>query len=284
MSYSFKTIVYQVVDNILTITLNRPEQLNAVNQSMLNELLAALDLADADDDVSAIIITGAGKAFCAGADLSEGDQTFDYDETADNIRPDAGGIITLRLYDCLKPVIGAINGVAVGFGVSMLLAMDIRVASDQARFGFVFTRRGIVPDACSSWFLPRIVGISQALEWSYSGRVFDSNEALNAGLIKSVHPTGMLLLEAHRIAREIIDNTAPVSIALTRQMLWKMMSADHPMDAHKIESRAIQSRGKSTDAREGISSFLEKRPANFSCKVSKDMPEFYPWLNDPNFK
>jgi enoyl-CoA hydratase/carnithine racemase len=292
----YDTLDYSVSDNILTLTLNRPDKLNAFNGQMMNELLHAFDAADADDDVRAIIVTGAGRAFCAGADLSQGAKTFDYAKrddkpekagtpvdadgnpewSHDSVR-DGGGRVTLRIYECLKPVIGAINGPAVGIGATMLLPMDIRLAADTARIGFVFARRGITPEACSSWFLPRLVGISRALEWTYSGRIFPAAEALAGGLVSAVHAPEALLPAARALAREIVDHAAPVSVALTRQMMWRMLGADHPMEAHKIDSRAIYSRGASPDAKEGVMSFLEKRPAQFTNKVSSDMPAFFPW-------
>jgi len=300
---SYETIKYEVEDNILTITLHRPEKMNAFTGQMMLDMIDAFDRADADDDVRAIIITGEGKAFCAGADLSAGAKTFDYEKRDD--RPDKGGSattsdgeidwshpsvrdgggrLTLRIYESLKPVIGAINGAAVGIGVTMQLPMDIRLASEKARFGFVFARRGIVPEACSSWFLPRIVGVSQALEWVYSGRVFDAQEALRGGLVREVLPEDELLPKAREIAREIADNTAPVSIALSRQLIWRMAGADHPMEAHKMDSRSIFSRGASADAKEGVMSFLEKRPATYPCKVSEDMPVFFPWWDEREYE
>ena len=284
MSYS--TILYEVEDNILTITLNRPEALNAFNNEMLFELIDACDKADADDDVRAIIITGAGRGFCAGADLSGGGNAFDYDSRDDKengLSRDGGGRLTLRLYELNKPIIAAINGPAVGVGVTMTLPMDIRLASTNAKFGFVFARRGIVPEACSSYFLPRVVGISKALEWCYSGKVFPASEAMEGGLLRSLHEPEDLLVEARKIATEIADNTSAVSITLVRHMMWKMLGADHPMEAHKIDSRGIYHRGKSPDSKEGVVSFLEKRPAEFPGKVSTDMPEFFPWWEGREF-
>jgi enoyl-CoA hydratase/carnithine racemase len=293
---AYQTIDFSLADNILTLTLDRPDKLNAFNSQMLSELLDAFDRADADDDVRAIIVTGAGRAFCAGADLSSGAKTFDYavrpdraaqtaaarksDGTVDWSHPavrDGGGRLALRIFECMKPVIAAVNGAAVGIGATMQLPMDIRIASEDARFGFVFSRRGITPEACSSWFLPRVVGISKALEWSFSGRVFPAQEALAGGLVRSLHKPDELLPAARAIAREIADNAAPVSVALTRQMFWRMLGADHPMEAHKIDSRSIHSRGAAADAKEGITAFLEKRPASFTDKVSQDMPPFFPW-------
>ena len=284
MSYS--TILYEVEDSILTITLNRPEALNAFNNEMLFELIDACDKADADDDVRAIIITGAGRGFCAGADLSGGGNAFDYDSREDKengLSRDGGGRLTLRLYELNKPIIAAINGPAVGVGVTMTLPMDIRLASTNAKFGFVFARRGIVPEACSSYFLPRVVGISKALEWCYSGNVFPASEAMEGGLLRSLHEPEDLLVEARKIATEIADNTSAVSITLVRHMMWKMLGADHPMEAHKIDSRGIYHRGKSPDSKEGVVSFLEKRPAEFPGKVSTDMPEFFPWWEGREF-
>ncbi len=283
---SYKTIIYDVEDGILTLTLNRPESLNAFNREMLAEMLDACDRADADDNIKAIIVTGAGRAFCAGADLASGGDTFDADARSDRtsgLQPDGGGILTLRLHKLNKPIIAAINGAAVGVGVTMTLAMDIRIAADVAKFGFVFARRGIVPEACSSYFLPRVVGISQALEWCYSGRVFPAEEALQGRLVKSLHDKDTLLDHARQIAIDIRDNTAPVSVALIRHMMWRMLDADHPMDAHKIDSRGIYHRGRSADAKEGVESFLEKRPAEFGLKVSSDMPEYFPWWEEPDF-
>lgn len=294
---AYETIKYEVADRILTITLNRPEKLNAFTAKMMFELIDAFDKADADDEVRAIVVTGAGRAFCAGADLSAGAATFDYDNRKDAPRAehgspvradgsidyaheavrDGGGRLTLRIFECLKPVIAAVNGPAVGVGITMQLAMDIRLASEDAKFGFVFARRGIVPEAASSYFLPKIVGISQALEWCYSGRVFGAQEAKDGRLVRSVHKPGELLPAAYALAREIADNSAPVSVALTRQMLWRMAGADHPIEAHKVDSRAIYSRGRSGDAREGVTSFLEKRPADYPDRVSADLPDFFPW-------
>jgi enoyl-CoA hydratase/carnithine racemase len=295
---AYETITYEVDHNILTLTLNRPDKLNAFNATMQRELIDAFDRADADDEVRAIIVTGTGRGFCAGADLSSGADTFDRDvqrgpvkrldsgevDYSDPAVRDGGGQVTLRIFKCLKPVIAAVNGPAVGIGVTMLLAMDIRIASDAARFGFVFSQRGIVPEAASSWFLPRIVGISQALEWSYSGRVFPAQEALAGRLVSKVVPPDQLLPAARDLARSFIANTAPVSIALIRQMMWRMLGADHPMEAHKIDSRGIYARGRSEDVKEGVTSFLEKRPAEFKNKVSSDMPSYFPWWDEPEYK
>jgi enoyl-CoA hydratase/carnithine racemase len=294
---SFTEIKYDVVDKVATITLNRPDKLNAFTRVMMKEMIEAFDKADADDDVRAVIVTGAGRGFCAGADLSQGANTFDYDKRSDRdsvgrgqgidwsderIR-DGGGRLSLRIFECLKPVIAAVNGPAVGVGVTMQLPMDFRIASDAARFGFVFARRGIVPEACSTWFLPRIVGISKAMEWSATGRVFDAKEALDGGLVSRVVKPEELLPVATALAREIADNTAPVSVALTRQMFWRLLGADHPMEAHKLDSRAIYARGQQGDAREGVVAFLEKRPAKFPDKVSADMPAFFPWWSERKY-
>jgi enoyl-CoA hydratase/carnithine racemase len=289
----FETIKLEIADKVAVLTLNRPDKMNAFTGQMMLDVMAAFDYTDSNDDVGAVIVTGAGRAFCAGADLSEGAKTFDYDNRTD--RPekgeagsidrlrDGGGRMTLRMFESLKPIIGAINGAGVGVGATMQLPMDIRIASKAARFGFVFARRGIVPEACSSWFLPRLVGISKALEWCYSGRVFDAEEALAGGLVRSLHEPDDLMPAAHIIAREIVDNAAPVSIALTRHMMWRMLGADHPMEAHKIDSRGVYARGQSPDAREGVMSFLEKREPQFSAHVSTDMPEFFPWWDEHPF-
>ena len=288
----FETLLFDVEDGIATITLNRPDKLNAFTAQMMLDMIAAFDATDADDAVKAVIVTGAGRGFCAGADLSSGGQTFDYAARGESARDEAkvgdvyrdgGGRVTLRIFDSLKPVICAVNGAAVGIGVTMQLAMDIRIASTEARFGFVFARRGITPEAASSWFLPRLVGISTALEWSYSGRVFPASEAKDRGLVRSLHAPEDLLPAARAIAREIIDNTAPVSIALTRQMMWRMLGASHPMEAHKADSRAIQARGQAADAREGVSSFLEKRTPTYPNHVSNELPDIWPTWTPPKF-
>jgi len=284
MAYS--TILYEVEDNVLTLTLNRPEKLNAFNRDMMHEMINAFDRADEDDNVRAIIVTGAGRGFCAGADLSVGADTFNADAREDResgLQRDGGGLLTLRIFESKKPVIAAINGPAVGIGATMLLPMDIRICSTEAKIGFVFSRRGIVPEACSSYFLPKIVGINQALEWCISGRVFPSEDALAGGLVRSVHEPDELIAVAKSIAGEIANNTSAVSVALIRQMLWKMLGADHPMEAHKVDSRGIYYCGKSDDVKEGVESFLEKRSAKFPLKVSKDMPEFYPWWQEREF-
>jgi enoyl-CoA hydratase/carnithine racemase len=284
----YEQILYHVKDKVLTITLNRPDRLNAFTVRMGDELTDAFDRADMDDDIRAIIVTGAGRAFCAGADLEAGGDAFNLEKRKDIVdsatQRDPGGVVALKIFGSLKPVIAAINGPAVGVGATMILPMDIRIASDSARFGLVFARRGVVPEACSSWFLPRIVGISKALEWVFSGRVFSAQEALNSGLVRSIHAPDDLLSAANNIAREIADNTSAVSIALSRQMMWRMLGADHPMETHKVDSRAFFSTGKTTDAKEGIESFLEKREPVFTNKPSTDMPEFYPWWQERKFE
>ena len=278
----YKNILLEQQDNIAVLSLNRPNKLNAFTFSMMEEMIAALDSLDADDSVHALIITGKGRAFCAGADLSSGQETFNpsfdnFSVQEDDFRRDSGGILTLRMYKFLKPIVIACNGPAVGIGASMQLAADIRLASDQARFGFVFNNRGIVPDACSSWFLPKIVGISSALELTYSGRIIDASEALKLNLVSSIHDSENLLDNAIDFVKNMVKNSAPVSIALTRQMLWRSLEGSGPYDAHVVESKAIDSRGASEDAKEGVSSFLEKRGAEFKNKVSLDMPSFFPW-------
>ena len=304
MSRDFETIRLETDgDGIATLTLDRPDKLNAFNRAMLADMVAAFDATDADDSVRAVIVTGNGRAFCAGADLSgAGGATFDYakskrwddgdspiraDGSVDYANPavrDGGGILSLRIFASKKPVIGAINGPAVGVGVTMTLPMDFRLASDTARFGFVFARRGIVPEAASSWFLPRLVGIGQALEWCYAGRVFDAAEALKGGLVRSLHAPDDLLLAAHALARELTVDSAPVSVSLMRRMLWNGLGLPHPMDAHRIESRAIWTRGASGDAREGVGAFLEKRAAVFPDRVSEAWEAFAPWFDEPGYR
>jgi enoyl-CoA hydratase/carnithine racemase len=292
---SYRTITYAVEDGIATLTMAQPAKLNAFSTAMMAEMIDAFDRIDADDAVRAVIVTGEGRAFCAGADISAGPDGFIADADADLLNADGtidyakaaardgGGLLTLRIFRCLKPVIAAINGAAVGIGATMTLPMDIRIASHDARFGFVFVRRGIVPEAASAWFLPRIVGISQALEWCYSGRLFPASEAAEGGLVKAVCEPEELLATARTLARGFVESTAPVSIALTRQMLWQGMGMRHPMDAHRIDSRAIMSRGRSADAAEGVTAFLEKRPAAFPDRVSADMPDFFPWWDEPTY-
>jgi len=284
------TITTGVSDHIMTITLDRPESLNSFNIAMLRELHDAFDRADSDDDVRVVIVTGAGRAFCAGADLSGGAESFDHESVTGSVGSpsgevrDGGGILTLRIFRCLKPVIAAINGPAVGVGATMTLPMDIRMASTDAKFGFVFAARGIVPEAASSWFLPRIVGISKAAEWCFTSRVFRAPEALDAGLVRSLHAPDELLPAARELASEIVANSAPVSVALSRMMLWRMMGASHPMDAHRVDSRAVNYTGGTPDAREGITAFFERRPAEWSMSVNDDLPPFVPWWDEPRFK
>ena len=285
---AYEDIDCQTTDGVMTITLNRADKLNALSRPMRHSLLAAFDQADADDDVRAVIVTGAGRAFCAGADLSKGAETFDYEKRGelrdDGLNRDGGGLVTLRIYASKKPVIAAINGPAVGFGATMTLPMDIRLASSAARIGFVFTRRGVVPEACSSWFLPRLVGISQALQWTISGRIFSAEEAQAGGLVSEVLSPDNLLPRAQEIAAEIAQNTSAVSVAMTRQMIWQMLGEAHPMAAHRVESRAMQQMGQMADAREGSQSFLQKRPPEFPLRVSTDMPAVYPWQAAPEFE
>jgi enoyl-CoA hydratase/carnithine racemase len=283
----YTEIIYEVSDNIATVTLHRPDKMNAFTGVMMNELLQVFDEIDADDNVRAVIVTGSGRAFCAGADLSHGAETFSdgklSGQTPSAVRRDGGGMVTLRMFRCNKPIIGAINGAAVGIGATMTLPMDIRIAADTAKMGFVFTRRGIVPEACSSWFLPRLVGISQAQEWVLTGRVFLADEALRGGLVRSIHPQEELMQVARELAKEIVDNAAPVSVALARQMMWRMLGASHPMEAHRVDSRGIQERGRSADTREGVMSFLQKRPAVFGEKVSTDVPDIFVGWEEPEF-
>ena len=286
---AYETLLTELDDGVLTLTLNRPDRLNAFNTQMMDDLLRVYDEIDADDDVRVVIVTGAGRGFCAGADLGSGGATFDSGggsgkDSLSATPRDGGGRVTLRLYDLTKPVIGAINGPAVGVGITMTLPMDIRLASDRAKMGFVFARRGIVPEACSSWFLPRVVGISRAMEWVATGRVFPAEEAHAAGLVSELLPHDDLLPRARELAREIADNTSGVSVALARQMLWKMLGADHPMEAHRVDSRGIHFMGSSPDAREGVKSFLEKRPAQFGMRVSQDLPDYYPWWAPRGFE
>ena len=283
----FQDITYDVSDGIATITLHRPDKMNAFTGRMMHDIISALDQTDADDDVKAVIFTGSGRAYCAGADLSSGGETFAKGgsdvQTKQGVPRDGGGLVSLRIFNSVKPVLGAINGAAVGVGVTMTLPMDIRLASDTAKFGFVFAKRGIVPEACSSYFLPRLVGIQQATEWVYTGRVFNADEALSGGLVRSVHAPNDLLPAARSLALEIAENTAPVSIALSRRMMWRMLGASHPMEAHRVDSRGIMERGKSADSKEGVMSFLEKRPAVYPDRVSDGIPDIFPNWQDPEF-
>lgn len=282
---AYETIETEIRDRILTITLSREERMNAFTLQMSHELIEAIDEADANDEVRAVIFTGRGRAYCAGADLERGGSTFDHpDAAAETLNRDSGGCLTLRLYDCRKPLVAAVNGAAVGVGATMLLPMDVRIASEKARFGFVFSRRGIVPEAASSWFLPRVVGINRAMEWVATGRVFSAAEALEGGLVSRVVSADELLGEARRLAAEIAENTSAVSVCLARQMMWKMLGAPHPMHAHRLDSRLIAQMGKSPDAYEGVQSFLEKRPAKFTMSAAKDIPGPYPWWDEPPFE
>jgi len=282
---TYQTLATHLEDRTLTLTLNRPERLNAFTTEMQRELIAAFDEIDANDDVRAVIVTGAGRAFCAGADLGGGGSTFDAgDQEPSDAHRDGGGQVALRIFECKKPVIAAINGPAVGVGITMTLPMDVRLASSAARIGFVFARRGIVPEAASSWFLPRVVGISQAMEWVATGRIFSAEEALAGRLVSRVLPPEDLLPAARALAKEIAENTSAVSVALSRQMLWRMLGADHPMEAHRLDSRAIFAMGSSKDAYEGVSSFLQKRSPHFPMRVSSDMPPFFPWWKDRPFR
>ncbi len=285
---AFETLRFEVADGVGTVTFDRPDKLNALNTVMLEELLAVLEQADADDAVRVLIVTGAGRAFCAGADLSGGGQTFDQVARGRGEAPgehrDGGGRVTLRIFDMKKPLIAAINGPAVGFGITMTLPMDIRIASTAARIGFVFARRGVVPEACSSWFLPRLVGISRAAEWVYTGRVFPAEEALQGGLVSRVVPPERLLPVARELALEIARNTSAVSVALSRQLMWRLLGADHPMEAHRLDSKCMDWTGRSADAYEGVTAFLEKRPARFTLRPSTDMPPFYPWWRERRFE
>jgi enoyl-CoA hydratase/carnithine racemase len=287
---TYEEIRYEVEDGVLTLTLHRPDKLNAFTVRMLKEMVDAFDRADADDAIRAVIVTGSGRAFCAGADLSAGAATFDYAARDAEVarqrveeHRDGGGILTLRIFQSRKPVIAAINGPAVGVGVTMTLPMDIRIAAEGARFGFVFTRRGIVPEACSSWFLPRIVGIDRALEWTFTGRLFDAGEARDAGLVRSLHAPNELLSAAKAIAGEIAAHTSPVSVAVTRQLLWRMLGESHPMAAHRIDSRAVLELGRGPDAREGVAAFLEKRAPRFTGSTTRDLPAVFPWWTEPEF-
>lgn len=278
----FEMIRLDIDGGIATITMNRPERMNAFMPQTKDEIIAALDITDAADDVRVVIVTGAGRAFCAGADLSGGGRRFDPDSGIVT-RRDGGGQLALRIFDSHKPVIAAINGPAVGVGATITLPMDIRVASDTARFAFPFTRRGVNPDGCASWFMPRLVGIARTSEWFTTGRTFGAQEALEAGLVHSVHPQDKVLDAAREIAQEIIENTAPVSVALTRKLIWRMLTASHPMEAHIAESIALSAQGASSDAFEGITSFLEKRKPQFDRTVSADLPDVFPDWQEPEF-
>ena len=282
---TFKTLLYDVQDHILTITLNRPEQLNSFNGEMLSDLLEAFDRSDADDEVRAVIITGAGRGFCAGADLSSGDSTWEGHEEklSEAKRGDGGGEVSRRIFRSLKPVIVAFNGPAVGVGLTFPLAADVRIAAKGIKMGFVFSARGIIPEGCSTWFLPRIVGISKALEWCFSARIFKSEEALEAGLVRSLHDADELIPAARALAAEFVESKSSISNTVLRQMMWRMLGASDPIEAHRLDTAGINQLATSEDAKEGINSFLEKRPANFPGKVSKDLPEFFPWWEEQEF-
>lgn len=282
MTTDYETITLEVENEIAVLTLNRPSRMNAFTRLMASEIIAAIDRTDADDAVRAVVVIGEGKAFCAGADLESAGATFDYanraeeyaDDFVDGVFRDCGGMVTLRIFNSFKPVVGAINGAAVGIGASMMLPMDCRIAAPNAKIGFVFTRRGIAPDGASSWFLPRIVGLPTALDWAISGRLFGAEEALQKGLFSEIHSAETLRERALQRARELIDQTAPVSVAATRRLLWQMAGAADPWDAHIADSRIIQERGAAADALEGVESFLEKRPARFPDRVSQGVPGF----------
>ncbi|MFL6116374.1 MAG: enoyl-CoA hydratase-related protein [Catenulispora sp.] len=279
-----ETLTVEVLDHAMVITLNRPEKLNAFTPTMMQDLIDALDRADADDDVRAVVVTGAGeRAFCAGADVSAGSGAFDH-RRAGAWHRDTGGRVALRIFTSTKPVIGAVNGAAVGVGASMLLPMDIRLACDTARFGFAFARRGIVPESAAAWFLPRAGGMQTALEWSFTGRMVSAQEAHAAGLVRSLHPAGDLLPAALELAGQIAAHTSAVSVALTRQMLWRMLGEPHPMAAHRLDSRLMSQIGGGPDSREGVAAFLAKRAPDFPGRVSKDMPQCYPWWVEPEFR
>lgn len=282
----YTEIKLDVAARVATITLHRPDKLNAFTVQMMRELIDAFDRTDADDEVRAVVVTGAGKGFCAGADLSGGGGTFnDHGERpSGKVARDGGGLLTLRIFESKKPVIAAVNGAAVGVGATMQLPMDVRLASTEARFGFVFARRGIVPEAASSWFLPRAVGIQKAMEWVATGRVFSAQEALEAGLVRSLHAPDELLPAAYELAQEIAQNTSAISVALSRQMLWRMLGESHPMAAHRVDSRAVALTGASPDAMEGVMSFLEKRPATYPGKVSEGLPDIWSDWVKPEFK
>lgn len=289
---AYETLDYSVTDGILTLTLDRPEAMNSFTVTMANELEAAFIRASSDDDVRAIVVTGRGKAFCAGMDLSREGNVFGLDETlqptmADLVERgddpeilegvrDTGGRVSLAIYACTKPVIAAINGAAVGIGATMTLPMDFRIASERARIGFVFGKLGIVPEACSTWFLPRVVGLGKALELVYSAEILDAQQAMDAGLVREVVPEADLLPTAYALARRFVENKSPVATALMRQMLYRNSAARDPLEAHQVESLAMfyASIG---DGKEGVAAFLQKRPAEFTSRTSTDMPPFHPW-------
>lgn len=281
----YEEIIYDVEGHICTITLNRPDRLNAFTREMGAEIINAFDHSDADDDVRVVVITGAGRGFCAGADLAAGSNTFNAaarGRDPNKVNRDGGGMVSLRIFNSRTPVIAAINGPAVGVGITMTLSTDIRLAAESARIGFVFNRRGLVPEAASSWFLPRLVGVSTALEWCYTGRVMSATEAAAGGLVRCV-PDDQLLEETYALAGDIAENSSPVSTALTRQMLWRGLTFDHPMQAHRVDSRAVQSLGEMADVKEGVASFLEKRPPSWSLRPSVDTPDIFPDWIEPTF-
>jgi len=293
MSQGFETIILERSGGIATITLNRPERRNAYDPRMRSELIAAFDVTDADDAVRAVIVTGAGDYFCSGADISQGEAAFDPDARGDDVKDrvevngivrDGAGMLSLRIFRSLKPVIGAINGPAAGAGATFSCAFDMRLASTDAKYAFVFARRGLTPEAASSWFLPRLVGISTALEWCYSGRAVGAKEALAHGLVRSIHDQESLIPAARALAREFAENSAPVSIALTRQLMWRMLGAAHPMQAHRADTRAIRTRAHMADVREGVAAFLEKRLPQFSDRVSDGIPDVFPDWQEPEFR
>jgi enoyl-CoA hydratase/carnithine racemase len=288
MAFPEETLHCEIENHVLTVTLNRPQRLNALNGQMAEELMQVIDRSDADDDIRALIVTGSGRGFCSGFDLDRAD-VFDNrgasmvdpaNSSAGGVARDLGGRLTLRLFDSLKPIIAAVNGVAVGIGATLLLPMDFRLASRTAQVGFVFTRRGIVPEAASGWFLPRVVGITRALDWSLSGRLVSAQEAASAGLFGSLHEPAELLLAARRIADQLVDDVSPVSAVLTRHMMWRGLTLDHPMEAHQIDSRLMAERGAHADSREGVAAFLEKRRPHFSGRAPSDLPQTFPWWPD----
>ncbi|WP_340371452.1 crotonase/enoyl-CoA hydratase family protein [Peribacillus sp. FSL E2-0218] len=279
----YSTITSEIIDHVMIVTLNRPERMNAFNEKMCAEMILAFDEADANDDVRAVIVTGSGASYCAGMDLEKGAETF-MDHTPLVEYRDAGGVLALRIFELKKPIIAAINGAAVGVGITMTLPMDIRIASTEAKMGFVFARRGITMEACSGWFLPRLVGMGKASEWIYTGRMISANEAYEGRLVNKIVGPDELMAAAMEIASDIAQNTSSVSVTLSRQLMWTMLGANHPVESHKIESKMLHWTGKQADAQEGIEAFLEKRSADFKMKSSTDMPPFYPWSTDRTYE